>query len=738
MSSFPLYVAFIWHQHQPIYKNFATGKYRLPWVRLHGTKDYLDLMLQLAKFPQLHQNVNLSPSLISQIQDYVDGSAFDPYLELTLTPVRQLSRSQRLFIIERFFDANHRHMVFPYPRYAELWHQREQYGIAWCLGNWHEQDYDDLLAWHNLVWFSPLAKASDPEIQAWFAKGRDFSLSDRQRIYSKQKAILGQIMPQYAKMHASGQVEITTSPYAHPIMPLIADTKSARVADPQMLLPGIRFRREYDLELHLNKAKEIYCEYFQIQPAGLWTPEHGVSPAILPLAAKHQFKWMCADEGVLGWSLGHYFRRDQWGMVSAPNLLYQPYRLETVYGDLAIVFRDRRLSDLIGFSYASMSADAASDDLCQQLLAIHAQQQKEPENGSERQPWLVTIALDGENCWEFYEHNGQDFLEALYAKLAKTEALKLVTVPEYLARFPPSDQIPPHQLHSGSWVDANFSTWIGDPVKNRAWELLDAARQRLDQHPEATWHNNPEAWQSLLAAEGSDWFWWLGEGHSSSQDHIFDQLFREHLQLLYRAINEPIPPGLLYPLEPHTPPINQQPGSLIHPAIDGYASDQEWESAGYIDIAARGTMQKSKILQRLWYGFDHFNFYLRLDFAEPKPLPLPIVHLFWFYPGKKHYNNPISLLDLPDIAPLNYLFHHHCGIDPSGRSVWLEEAAADGWKNISSQVRMEFNQCLELALPWSDLTADPASLARLVIVTSMGGKFQVALPEYTVIPIEVP
>jgi alpha-amylase/alpha-mannosidase (GH57 family) len=538
-------------------------------------------------------------------------------------------------------------------------------------------------------------------------------------------------------MQATGQIEIATSPYAHPIMPLIADTKSARVADPQILLPGIRFRRESDLELHLHKAKEIYHKYFQRQPAGLWTPEHSVSPAILPLVAKQKFKWLCADEGVLGWSLGHYFRRDEHGMVSAPSLLYQPYRLETLHGDLAIVFRDRRLSDLIGFSYSAMTAADASNDLCQQLLAIHAQQQ-EPENGSERQPWLVTIALDGENCWEFYQNNGKEFLETLYSQLAKIESLKLVTVSEFIDKFPPIDKIPPHQLHSGSWVDANFNTWIGDPIKNRAWELLGKAREALDHHPEATWQNNPEAWHSLMAAEGSDWFWWFGEGHSSNQDHVFDQLFREHLQSIYRAINEPSPASLLYPLEPHTSPINQQPGSLIHPTIDGYASSQEWKMAGYIDLAARGTMHKSKILQRLWYGFDHFNFYLRLDFNEPIPLPLPIVHLFWFYPEKEHYNNPIPLVDLPDVPPLNYLFHHHCGIDPSGRSVWLQEATADGWKNISSQVRMEFNQCLELALPWSNLAIAPASPARLVIVTSVGGKFQVALPEYTVIPIEVP
>ncbi len=189
----PLYVAFIWHQHQPLYKSPGSGvslsssqKYRLPWVRLHGTKDYLDLVLLLERYPKLHQTVNLVPSLILQLEDYIAGTAFDPYLTASLTPVEQLTQQQREFIVQHFFDANHHTLIDPHPRYGQLYHQKQEQGQAWCLENWQPQDYSDLLAWHNLAWIDPLFW-DDPEIAGWLKQGRNFTLSDRQRIKARSK-----------------------------------------------------------------------------------------------------------------------------------------------------------------------------------------------------------------------------------------------------------------------------------------------------------------------------------------------------------------------------------------------------------------------------------------------------------------------------------------------------------------------------------------------------------------------
>jgi len=747
--SHPLYVAFIWHQHQPLYKCrdsvlAGNAQYHLPWVRLHGTKDYLDLVLLLERYPKLHQTVNLVPSLILQLDDYIAGTALDPYLAVTLMPTEQLSTQQKEFIIEHFFDANHHTLIDPHPRYRELYWMRQDKGKTWCLDNWTLEDYGDLLAWHNLAWIDPLFW-DDPDIAGWLQQGRNFNLADRQRIFSKQKDILSRIVPQHRKMQDAGQLEVTTTPYTHPILPLLADTNCGRVAVPEMTLPQRRFQWEEDIPRHLQKAWNLYQDRFGRPPRGLWPSEQSVSPQILPHIAEAGFNWICSDEAVLGWTLRHFFHRNEAGNVSEPQLLYRPYRLETPYGDLAIVFRDHRLSDLIGFTYGAMKPKQAAADLVGHLQAIShcwQHQQWETETSPE-QPWLVTIALDGENCWEHYQQDGLPFLASLYETLSDTPEIKLVTVSEFIEQFPPTETIPENHLHSGSWVDASFTTWIGDPAKNRAWDLLTEARQMLANHPEATEANNPEAWEALYAAEGSDWFWWFGEGHSSNQDAIFDELFREHLAGIYQALNEPIPEILQQPVEIHELRTEQQPQSFIHPVIDGIGDEQDWDHAGRIEVGgARGTMHRSSTVQRLWYGVDHLNFYLRLDFqtgVQPgKDIP-PELHLLWFYPNRTMHNSPAPLAELPDEAPLNYLFHHQLGINLLSQSCWLQEAQEHyQWHPRASSAKVALNRCLEVAVPWEDLHIEPDYQLQLVMILADNQIFRSYLPENKLVSLQAP
>ncbi len=741
----PLYVAFIWHQHQPLYKSSAQGDYRLPWVRLHGTKDYLDLVLLLERYPKLHQTVNLVPSLILQIEDYVAGKAFDPYLSLLLHPTQTLKPKQHRYILEHFFDANRHRLIEPHPRYAELYGQRQEKGQDWCLQNWQEQDYSDLLAWHNLAWIDPLFW-DDAEIAQWLKQGRGFSLSDRQRIYSKQRQILSRILPQHRQMQDNGQLEITTTPYTHPILPLLADTDAGRVAVPKMILPEHRFQWGEDIPRHLRKAKQIYRDRFGCEPRGLWSSEQSVSPAILPDVAAQGFEWLCSDEAVLGWSIRHFFQRDETGVLEEPELLYRPYRLQTSQGDLAIVFRDHTLSDLIGFTYGAMEPKRAATDLVRRLEGIsRSLKANQLEGGAALQhPWLVTIALDGENCWENYELDGKPFLEYFYELVNQHPSLQCVTVSEYLDRFPAKAILPAERLHSGSWVDGSFTTWIGDPAKNRAWDLLSAARETLATHPEATEDNNPEAWEALYAAEGSDWFWWLGEGQSSPQDAIFDQLFREHLASLYSALNEPVPIAVRSPIEDHSRPPSQLPRSLIYPAIDGTGDPQNWDNAGRIEIGgASGTMHRSSMVQRIWYGANHLNFYLRLDFqngVKPEAKLASELHLLWYYPDRPVPLSPAPLAELPDQSPLNYLFHHHLGIHLLSHATWLQ-AAGDHyqWHSHPSRAQVAFNTCLEIAVPWADLhRVKPDWSLRLLVVFSNEGRYTSYLPEDALIPMEVP
>ncbi|MEM7553577.1 MAG: glycoside hydrolase [Cyanobacteria bacterium P01_A01_bin.84] len=743
--SYPLHIAFIWHQHQPLYKSPKSRsspnyqqQYYLPWVRLHGTKDYLDLVLLLERYPQLHQTVNLVPSLILQLEDYIAGKAFDPYLEATLTPCEQLTLHKKQFILQHFFDANHHHLIAPHPRYDQLYQQQHEKGEVWCLENWQLQDYSDLLAWHNLAWIDPLFW-DDSEIAAWLEKGRDFTLSDRQRIYSKQREIIRRIIPQHRKMQDSGQLEVTTTPYTHPILPLLADTDSGRVAVPEMTLPQHRFQWAEDIPRHLQKSWDIYKERFGREPRGLWPSEQSVSPQVLKYIKKQGFQWICSDEAVLGWTLQHFFHRDEIGNIQEPELLYQPYRLQTSGGDLGIVFRDHRLSDLIGFTYGAMPHQEAAADLIGHLRAIA---QKQQESNSDK-PWLVTIALDGENCWEFYPQDGKLFLDALYTGLSEEPNLKLVTVSEFIQQFPPEVTISEQKLHSGSWIDGNFTTWIGDKAKNRAWDYLTQARQVLANHPEATEENNPEVWEALYAAEGSDWFWWFGEGHSSNQDAIFDELFRQHLRGIYQALNETVPPYLSRPIEIHEAKSNRLPQGFIHPLIDGKGDEQDWDKAGKIEIGgARGTMHSSDPIQRLWYGLDHLNFYLRLDLkVGVKPgqdLPREL-NLLWFYPGNTMHNSPIPLKDLPKSSPLNYLFHHHLKIDLLATSINFQKAIDySQWSSCNSSARMALDTCLEIAVPWNDLHIEPDSYLSLISVFSNQGRFHSYLPENTLVNIQVP
>lgn len=743
--SHPLHVAFIWHQHQPLYKSpeggsssyLSTGRYRLPWVRLHGTKDYLDLVLMLERYPKLHQTVNLVPSLILQLEDYIAGTAFDPYLEVSLTPTEQLTQGQLEFILEHFFDANYDTLIKPHPRYRELYQLRQEKGEAWCLANWDLQDYSDLLAWHNLAWIDPLFW-DDREIAAWLEQGRDFSLGDRQRIYSKQREILGRIIPQHRQMQETGQLEVMTTPYTHPILPLLADTDAGRVAVPNMTLPQYRFSWAEDIPRHLNKGWEFYKDRFKREPRGLWPSEQSVSPAVLPYIVKQGFGWICSDEAVLGWSLQQFFHRDEAGNTQQPELLYRPYRLQTSTGDLSIVFRDHALSDLIGFTYSGMPPQDAAQDLIGRLQKI-AQMQQSSES---EQPWLVTIALDGENCWEFYEQDGKPFLEALYESFSNEPQLKLVTVSEFIQQFPPTATMKGEQLHSGSWVDGSFTTWIGDPVKNRAWDYLAHARLTLANHLEATEENNPAAWEALYAAEGSDWFWWFGEGHSSNQDAIFDQLFRLHLRGIYRALNEPIPTYLSQPLETHEARQDHRSSGFIHPEINGSADEQGWEKAGRLEIGgARGTMHSSSPIQRLWYGLDQSNFYLRMDFktgVQPgKDLPSQL-NLLWFYPNKIMHNSSLPIAETPDIAPVNYLFHHHLQINLLTHSIQFQQAGEySQWHQCESHAQAALNTCLEIAVPWKDLQQPPESAIRLVLVLSDEGHFRNYLPENGLISIEL-
>ena len=513
-----LNLAFILHMHQPYYKNLLTQASDLPWVRLHGVKDYLDMVLLLEKFPKIKQTFNVVPSLFEQIEDYNEGRVKDTYFELSKKPAALLTKSDKEFILQSFFSINKTRVISTFPRYYALY-SRKQHNLEFST-----QDYLDLQLCFNLAWIDPSFRQNIPELKKIMLKERFFSEEDKQIVLDKQLEILKKIIPTYRLFKQNNQIEISVTPYYHPILPLLCSTNVAKEANKKTTLPKEEFSYPQDAAEQIKSAVEFYKQRFDSAPLGMWPSEEAVSEHILPAIIESGIKWIIADEAILFKSLKSK-KRDT-------KLLYQPALLKRKGGALNIVFRDRNLSDLIGFAYHKMKEEDAVNDFMSHLEKIH-----KAFKGKET---LVTIAMDGENAWEFFRNDGHDFLELFYKRISEADFVKTTTVSEYLKNNPAKLEI--KHLSAGSWIYGEFGKWIGNPYKVRAWELLTQARKALAKTKEPS----ALAWKQMYILEGSDWFWWYGE----DPDGSFDLLFRQHLNNFYHFIGQKPPEYLKNPLTP--------------------------------------------------------------------------------------------------------------------------------------------------------------------------------------------
>lgn len=514
-----LYLAFIFHMHQPYYKNLLTQETNLPWVRLHGVKDYLDMLLVLKKYPLIHQTFNLVPSLIEQVEDYPSHRVNDKFLSLSYKPASNLTPDEKEFILNSFFMINKEKVISISPRYYELYFKRE------LKKPFTQTDYLDLQVWFNLSWIDPYFRNSIPALKKITEKARFFTEEDKHIVLDTQISLLGKIIPAYRKFMESRQVEVILSPYYHPILPLLYNTNIAKEANKKTILPNIQFAFPEDAKKQIDKAVAFLKERFSEQVSGMWPSEQAVSEHILPFIAQAKINWIVADEAILYRSLKKR-KRDT-------RLLYQPHLLKTNEGNLNIVFRDRNLSDLIGFSYHHWETKAAVDDFLKHL--------KNTSDAFGSKDILVTIAMDGENAWEYYPNDGHDFLELLYARLSEADFLKTVTISEYLKMHPAKHEI--KRLSAGSWIYGEFGKWIGNFHKVKAWEYLAEARKKLQELIDKGEQIPDLAWKQMYICEGSDWFWWYGDGGAD-----FDELFRMHLANFYTLIGKEIPEYLNHPI----------------------------------------------------------------------------------------------------------------------------------------------------------------------------------------------
>lgn len=612
-------LAFYWHQHQPYYPDDVTGENLMPWVRLHGTKDYYGMALHIKEVPEFRCTVNLVPSLLVQLQGYTERGAGDRHLDVSRMPADGLSKADALSLLNHFFMANVDNMIRPYPRYRELYLKRG-FGIdeaKRALPRFSERDLRDLQVWSNLTWIHPLAFELDSDLRAFLEKGHSWTEDEKLWLLDKQLDILRQIIPLHRQLAEGGQIELTTTPFYHPILPLLWDKRSARQAMPGCNLPKHLDSYRDDAREQLRRAVEFHKQTFGTPPAGMWPSEGSVSQDVIGALAETGIQWIATDEEILAESTSGWITRDEHGHMRHPEMLFRPWRVSDGTHNLQIVFRDHAMSDLIGFHYQRSDPTHAAGDLLNRIEGIR----RAVENHNAGRPALVPIILDGENCWEYYPDGGVRFLRTLYRNCAQHATIRPVRMIDHLQQFPATDKI--GQLFAGSWISHNFAIWIGHQEDNAAWDLLHQTREFLRQ-AEAEDKTPPErlrrAWDEIFIAEGSDWFWWYGDDHSSPQDGLFDQLFRKHLQNVYTLLKASPPPILSQPISrTERRAIHTKPTGFLAVKVDGRSTYFEWISAAhYVSGSERGTMTlvTEGLVREIFFGFDVERLMIRIDTAK--------------------------------------------------------------------------------------------------------------------------
>jgi alpha-amylase/alpha-mannosidase (GH57 family) len=611
-----IHLLFLWHMHQPYYKDLVTGQYCLPWVRLHALKDYYGMVRLLDEFPDLHQTFNLVPSLIAQLQEYVSGTAREPFLDVAATPASELTRAEKEFALRYLFQANPERMIGRYPRYRELWQEYSSHPqeAPVLVSHLADRDITDLQVLSQIAWMDEFF-LEDPAIRDLVRKGRDYSLQDQQVVIARQREFLGMVLPAYKSAMESGRIEISTSPYYHPILPLVCDTNIGAVSHSGLPLPEKRFRHPEDAREQITRGLALHESVFGRRPKGIWPSEGSVSNETLALAHGSGLEWLASDEGVLGRSLGTSFARDGDGCLegSAAAQLYQVFRWEQESASIHGLFRDQSLSDLIGFVYSGVPAAEAAQDFIRRVKQSADPVLKKGKNA------VVSIILDGENAWESYPQSGRESLRRLYDGIQKDARFEVLTMSEAIAREPAPARL--HSIFPGSWINANFDVWIGAPEDNLAWDYLSAARDCFTQNASRAEADQKNlAFEELLIAEGSDWNWWYGPEHHSANDRDFDELYRKHLANVYQALGMSAPHALAQPITPTaTQPRYTPQSAYIHPVVDG-------KDIGYFDWVGAATHVAERyssamhgritLLDTGYAGIDEKNLYCRVDFAE--------------------------------------------------------------------------------------------------------------------------
>jgi alpha-amylase/alpha-mannosidase (GH57 family) len=678
----PLHVAFLWHMHQPYYVDPIRRAALMPWVRLHATKGYLDMIWLVDQFPEFHCTFNLTPVLLKQIEQLVNEEVSDLWHDMATTPADSLTFAQKCGLLEHFFKANWDNMIKPYPRYWSLLQKRglnlNRINIDRIAGSFTAQEYRDLQVWFNLTWFGYAGERLYPEIAELKRKGRDFTEDDKTTLFQQQHDVLAGVLKFYKAVADRGQIELSTTPFYHPIMPLVYNTEFARRCMPGRELPPM-FSHPEDVRAHLAMARDYHAQVFGAPPHGTWPSEGSVCPELVPILEELGYQWFATDEEVLWRSLavGHP------GKIPDRAQLVQGYRAQFGDASACLAFRERTLSDFIGFTAARNEPRRAAEFMVGHIEQI-ARSAHQPDP-------LCAVILDGENAWEHFPDGGEMFLRELYHRLSTRSDIRTTTFHGYFSAHPPAAVL--NTLHTGSWIHADFDIWIGDPEENRGWELLGRTRaflQRKADMKEITPEQYKKAMAEIYAAEGSDWFWWYGGDFVTDNDLIFDELFRTHLQNVYRIVGVPVPDVLKTNIcRSEVAHEVRKPTELITPQIDGQVTSfYEWSGAGVYEAGrSLGAMYRSeRIVEAIHFGTDLKQFYLRVDLLPRTEMPKRAV------------------LRVNFIQP-----HHHAIVVPqlhrSGamKGELLDTNPATGYHALGELTQIASGRIVELAVPFSML-----------------------------------
>ena len=551
-----LKVVLCWHMHQPHYRDGLDGLYRLPWVYLHAIKDYADMAWHLESCPEARVVVNFAPVLLEQLDDYTQqmqswlktGAPMqDPLLNLvagvTPIPVEAERREEIVMACQRAYAPT---MINIFPHFRELVEMVQAssapVGIDYvCVSYLNAQYFTDLLVWYHLAWMGVSLRHTDPRVNQLMVKKNGFDIDDQRCLMEIMTDAVASIIPRYRALMESDQIEISMTPYGHPIVPLLIDFASMQDALPDAPVPVYEeYPDGYErAKWHMQHGLEVYEHYFGSRPKGVWLSEGAVSSAAVGLLDEYDIQWTASGEGVWRHSCeaSHIDQHD----LNSKRALYQP--LQHASQDCAIFFRDDGLSDMVGFQYKDWQAEDAANDFAQHMQNI--------ANflGDDVKEHVVSVILDGENAWEYYPDNANHFLSSMYCKLTEHPQIQMTTFKNALKQGAKLRHLP--VLKSGSWVYGSFSTWIGEPDKNKAWDLLVEAKQAFDlvlDSGDLSEEEIQQATEQLAICEGSDWFWWFGEYNPTESVKDFDQLYRRHLTRLYQMLGQTVPESLDVPI----------------------------------------------------------------------------------------------------------------------------------------------------------------------------------------------